>query len=95
VCKNTRTRLRARLLSNNNCLTCKIYKEYCGLSQRLVVWRAPFHLNHEEDYPNETSHPTQMVILLLVLPIALCGTAFGQEITGNLNGTVKDSPAQL
>src|SRR6185369_2899054 len=37
----------------------------------------------------------KMVILLLVLPIALCGTAFGQEITGNLNGTVKDSTGAI
>ena len=33
----------------------------------------------------------KMVMLLLVLPIALCSIAFGQEITGNLSGTVKDS----
>ena len=37
----------------------------------------------------------QMVILLLVLPLALCGVAFGQEITGNLNGTVKDTTGAI
>lgn len=35
------------------------------------------------------------LILLLVLPIALCSVAFGQEITGNLNGTVKDATGAI
>jgi hypothetical protein len=34
-------------------------------------------------------------IMLLVLPFALCGVAFGQEITGNLAGTVKDSTGAI
>ena len=34
-------------------------------------------------------------IMLLVLPFALCGAAFGQEITGNLAGTVKDSTGAI
>jgi hypothetical protein len=37
----------------------------------------------------------QMVVLMLVLPLALCGVAFGQEITGNLTGTVKDSTGAI
>jgi hypothetical protein len=37
----------------------------------------------------------QIFILLLVLPFALCGTAFAQEITGNLAGTVKDSTGAI
>ncbi|HSD46105.1 MAG TPA: carboxypeptidase regulatory-like domain-containing protein [Pyrinomonadaceae bacterium] len=35
------------------------------------------------------------MILLLVLPFALCGVALGQEITGNLAGNVKDSSGAI
>ena len=35
------------------------------------------------------------ILLLLVLPFVLCGVAFGQEITGNLAGTVKDSAGAI
>jgi hypothetical protein len=35
------------------------------------------------------------IMLLLVLPFALCGVAFAQEITGNLAGTVKDSAGAI
>ncbi len=35
------------------------------------------------------------IIMLLVLPFALCGVAFAQEITGNLAGTVKDASGAI
>src|SRR5215216_5449213 len=35
------------------------------------------------------------LVLLLLLPFALCGAASGQEITGNLNGTVKDATGAI
>jgi hypothetical protein len=35
------------------------------------------------------------IIMLLVLPFALCGVALGQEITGNLAGNVKDSSGAI
>ena len=37
----------------------------------------------------------QTFILLLVLPFAFSGIALGQEITGNLNGTVKDTSGAI
>jgi Carboxypeptidase regulatory-like domain len=35
------------------------------------------------------------IMLLLVLPIAFCGVALAQEITGNLAGTVKDTTGAI
>src|SRR5687767_3029855 len=49
----------------------------------------------KKDYPMKRHVQLKTLILLLVLPFALCGAAFAQEVTGNMNGTVKDSTGAI